>query len=75
MYQAQRSNDYIPGTWKEAGTSASFTCPNCGQLAVLTDHDISDNGEVSPSVVCPHDECTFHDRVTLVGWKGSICLP
>lgn len=74
-YIAQQSNDYKPGTWKgltlsEGGRSASFTCPKCGQLAVLIDHDIADDGEVSPSVVCPNDGCTFHEYVRLDGWRG-----
>ena len=48
--------------------SASVTCPNCGRTATLTDHDIAADGTVTPSLVCPHGGCGFHDHVKLVGW-------
>ena len=47
--------------------SATMTCRN-GHGAALTDHEIAANGDVSPSVVCPHPGCTFHAWVTLVKW-------
>lgn len=66
--------DYKPGTWKglklaEGGRSASFTCPECHQLASLTDHTIEADGRVTPSVVCPTDGCTFHQFIQLEGWQ------
>jgi len=69
-----QDNNYKKGTWKgiklanHSGRSASFTCPNCGELGSLTDHDIDDNGNVSPSVVCSYD-CGFHEYIKLDGWK------
>lgn len=66
------SQDYEPGTWKglqtERGRKASFTCPNCGELGSLSDHDINDKGIVTPSVVCSY-ECGFHEMIRLEGWE------
>lgn len=66
--------DYQPGTWKglaltDGGCSASFTCPRCENLAVLTGHHIDDSGKVSPSVVCPAEGCDFHEYIQLEGWR------
>lgn len=48
--------------------SASLICPN-GHEGVLLDHDIAEDGRVSPSVVCPWEGCGFHEHVRLVGWS------
>jgi hypothetical protein len=68
------NNDHAPGTWKglktEQGRKASFTCPNCGKIGSLADHDIGKNGEVNPSVVCPYD-CGFHEYIRLAGWAKA----
>jgi predicted RNA-binding Zn-ribbon protein involved in translation (DUF1610 family) len=76
MKNYPQSNDYQVGTWKglklaNGGRSASFTCPICGQTAVLIDHEIAPDGTVSPSVVCPHDGCGFHEFIQLDGWQPS----
>ena len=49
--------------------SASFNCPKCDGFISVTNHDISDNGEVNPSLVCPYDGCGFHEWVILENWK------
>lgn len=71
--QLLQDETYAPGTWKRlrVGTvkSASINCPLCGEMGLLTDHTIKENGDVEPSVVCPNEECTFHEYVTLVGWN------
>lgn len=70
-----QNNHYDPGTWKglqrPVGRSASFTCPVCGQTGALTDHEIAEDGTVSPSVVCPRDGCTFHEYIKLEGWQDG----
>jgi zona occludens toxin (predicted ATPase) len=47
-------------------------CPE-GHTAILQQpdggHDIADDGTVSPSVVCPHDDCDFHEHVVLEDWE------
>ena len=45
-------------------------CPSCGHLFCLPDHNINAVGSVSPSVVCPHPGCTFHEFVQLQGWSA-----
>jgi hypothetical protein len=60
----------------------SIKCPQCGKSATLRDgedwptrrdgthgHDIDKNGNVTPSVVCPHKPCTWHTYVTLDDWE------
>lgn len=60
-----------PGTWKggqtPTGQTALFCCPN-GHIGSLTDHEIGPDGKVTPSVVCPHDGCGFHEFIQLEGW-------
>jgi predicted RNA-binding Zn-ribbon protein involved in translation (DUF1610 family) len=68
-----QNNEYAPRTWKglklaNGGRSASFTCPKCGQTAVLIDHEINADGTVRPSVVCPTENCDFHEWIVLGGW-------
>lgn len=46
-----------------------FTCPN-GHLGKL-DHEIADDGTVSPSVACPVEGCGFHELVKLEDWTPA----
>ena len=39
----------------------------CNRICSLSQHTISPEGLVHPSVVCGHD-CGFHRWVTLTGW-------
>lgn len=56
--------------WKSSvGEMVTLVCPDCGKGYDL-DHDVSASGVVTPSVDCPTDACSFHDSVTLVGWRG-----
>ena len=76
-YLAKQHNEYMSGTWKGVRLSsgkrgASFTCPNCRQTASLIDHEISDNGDVNPSVVCPDNICGFHRYIKLLDWNPVI---
>jgi hypothetical protein len=61
----QRGNER--GTWKRVGDDVQIVCPKCGKIAFL-DHDIADDGTVTPSVVCPRERCDWHVMVVLVGW-------
>lgn len=71
MNSYPQSNDHLPGTWKglqtTKGRKASFTCPNCGQIGSLSDHKITSDGIVLPSVVCSYG-CGFHEFIQLSGW-------
>lgn len=48
-----------------------FMCP-CGKRGALFDHDIADDGTVTPSVV--HEDCGFHDYIKLEHWPGQDIL-
>ena len=50
--------------------TAVLSCPSCGKVSYLTDHSISDNGKVLPSVVCPF-ACDFHEFVQLENWDAA----
>ncbi len=39
-------------------------CPSCGQRLGLP-HNVDGDGVVTPSVVCTHDGCSFHEWVSL----------
>ena len=65
-----------PNTWwpvrKQNGDFiATYQCPanHCG---LLDEHTIHDDGTVEPSVVCTQDNCTFHDRIKLLGWEAVV---
>jgi hypothetical protein len=61
-FHFKRSDGREPGTWKPAGApyKANVVCPVCSIQAHLKDHEISDDGEITPSLVCPGPGCTFH---------------
>ena len=48
--------------------TAAIQCPRCHCCFSVVNHKIDARGNVSPSVVCPHKGCTFHEFVRLVGW-------
>ncbi len=47
------------------------SCPYCGQIGDLSDHEIDSQGLVSPSLLCWHNGCDFHEHVKLVGWDPT----
>lgn len=58
-----------PQTWWPMGKMAQILCPFGHNITLLADnHVIRDNGEVTPSVVCKVNGCTFHDFIQLDGW-------
>ena len=44
-------------------------CPACGFEGDL-DHEISAQGHVMPSVVCPRDGCEFHNVIRLDNYEA-----
>jgi hypothetical protein len=64
------------GEWRGAkhsveGTrSALACCPSCGKICSLLSHTIDPDGTVTPSLVCPFDNCEFHDFVKLADWRA-----
>jgi len=49
---------------------AELCCPGCGLVALLgSNHVVADDGTVTPSDVCPHPPCTFHQNIRLDDWN------
>lgn len=70
MVDCKRDPELQPGTWNLWSTGKRrvlFACPLCGDVGLLN-HEISDEGIVTPSVQCPSLNCTFHDMIKLLGW-------
>lgn len=61
-----------PFPWRSgpSGIIATMTCPGCGKDLSISGkiHTIATDGAVSPSMVCPHQPCTFHAFIRLEGW-------
>ncbi len=67
-------NDF-PLTWRNYSyqnkileCSPVIVCPNGHYLSIYK-HTISEEGIVSPSVVCPVKDCTFHGFIKLENWN------
>lgn len=61
----------LPGNYRktktEDGPSAVICCPDCKLPGSISDsHEVLENGDVEPSVVCP---CGFHEFITLADWR------
>lgn len=52
------------------GHKVIIKCPTCDLRLGLT-HEISADGTVSPSVVCTHDGCDFHEFVKLANYPDE----
>ncbi len=52
--------------------TARIGCPDCGQSGIL-DHEIADDGSVTPSIQCASHGCTYHESgCVLVGWVADF---
>lgn len=69
-YVLQHSSSGGPGTWRVGigGQSVYVVCPEC-KMSYAIDHDIADNGELSPSLMCPTKGCGWHVTARLRGWR------
>lgn len=56
-----------PLTWKRLGGDLAAVCEN-GHFAFL-DHDVDDEGYVTPSLECPEPDCDWHVYALLVDWQ------
>jgi hypothetical protein len=61
-----RMTSILSSNWRRWRHIVFVTCPGCGVEGRLQ-HDVSDDGKVSPSLDCP--SCSFHEWVKLEGWK------
>jgi len=69
------ATDEVPGGgWHhvilDGKPTAVAYCPKCGKKGYLDEHTIAADGTVSPSLVCPHQPCDFHDNVQLMGYES-----
>lgn len=75
-----------PGTWliigniKKSEAVVSACCPKCWRNCTIRKspgisedigHSIDEDGKVHPSVVCPNNDCDFHEYVTLEDWDPN----
>lgn len=67
-----------PGTWqpvrlKDGRMTATLVCPN-GHYGLLDidQHQIAEDGTVTPSCICPIEDCAFHDWVKLAPWEAVL---
>jgi hypothetical protein len=59
---------WIPVSLPDGRKTADVVCPN-GHQGLIEDHEIAASGQVSPSVVCTQDGCTWHVWIKLEGWE------
>ena len=61
-----------PNTWwietLSDGRKVIVTRCGRGHIGSLGNHEISADGTVSPSVVCQHEGCDYHEFIQLDGW-------
>lgn len=68
----KKGDEVKPGYWgRPNDEEVSVCCPDCGKAGALTDHDIDKSGYVRPSLVCPNDDCDFHQFVKLEDWSAD----
>lgn len=51
--------------------TAHVSCPDCGRVNSLSNHTIHPTGAVTPSVVCSHVGCRFHEYIVLTDWEEA----
>ena len=72
-----RPSEQPPLSWMKGNDGVTVKCPN-GHIGVL-DHDVNNQGEVNPSIVCPgrpavatwpESPCGWHVWARLEGWQS-----
>ena len=67
----ERGTGMNPGEYEQSSAANAFVCcPDCGNVASLSQHTVDPDGSVHPSLVCPHDGCKFHEWVILDEWQA-----
>jgi len=75
-WRSDRVIDTPKGRQVEASV-ISIKCPECRKTSSLqilvvgttpVGHAISEDGTVTPSIVCPHRPCSWHIHGRLMGW-------
>ncbi|NIR17179.1 MAG: hypothetical protein GWN86_25995, partial [Desulfobacterales bacterium] len=50
----------------------SIVCLKCREIATLTDHKVSPDGLLEPSIVCPNEDCGWHVFGRLNEWDPPL---
>ena len=58
-------------TMTKAGWGVDLRCPD-GHIGSLGSHSIANDGVVTPSVICPHEGCTWHATIKLNNWTPEV---
>lgn len=66
--KVEKTKEEKPPYWFLRHGQPWLKCPR-GHIARFN-HEISDDGTVSPSVVCPEQGCRFHEMIRLLDWSG-----
>lgn len=69
MSQAQ-PGEYVKALDLDKRSCAYVVCPKCCKGLSISQaiHQIDDSGVVTPSFVCTHPGCTFHEMIKLDKW-------
>lgn len=57
--------------WFSFGKVPMLSCMDCGKQARMARHNVSEDGTVHPSIVCPFNGCTSHIWGKLEDWDGG----
>lgn len=72
LFPFMKAEDFGPikkGRWKRDSHNRIFCCcPGCGRVVKL-DHEVDDDGKVTPSLDCPTEVCHFHRFAMLLDWE------
>ena len=78
MKRIPKSQSTVPGKgeWAmvtlDGKTEPLLSCPGCGTKSFMSNHEIANDGSVTPSVGCPIDlECYHEVGVVLEGWAPA----
>ena len=75
MITIQYDVDLHNNTWgvyiAPNGQKTAITRCSNGHIGSLLDHTIASDGLVTPSVVCQHEGCNYHEYIKLEGWENK----
>jgi hypothetical protein len=62
--------DYVKLAKPSRRAWAWLVCPGCKRgVSVAHNHEVLADGTVTPSFVCTHGGCTYHQCIKLGGWE------
>lgn len=61
--------EYAPLRKDGLEVNAFIGCPGCARCITISEHAVTPDGRVNPSLDCPFDDCEFHEFVRLADWN------